>query len=104
ERAVARVKALAARRTTRAEGGPPHAEPDADTIAKAAATRAVTEVSRGDDGFARALNGSVVAIFPRFSALAPRITIEPEIADERGWVAGAFGAAGTNPETGGVGT
>jgi len=41
----------------------------------------------------------VAVVLPRFSDLAPRITIEPEIADERGWVAGAFGAAGITPET-----
>jgi hypothetical protein len=40
----------------------------------------------------------VHVVFPRFSALAPRITIEPEVADERGWVRGAFGAGGIAPE------
>jgi len=42
-------------------------------------------------------------VFPRFSDLAPRITIEPEIADERGWVRGAFGAAGVSPDVSVVG-
>src|SRR5688500_952039 len=98
ERAVARVRTLAARRTARAEGGAPQAERDAATIASAAATRAVTELRPGAPGFAKTLNGRVAAIFPRFSALAPRITIEPEIADERGYLTGTFGRAGVNVE------
>jgi hypothetical protein len=42
-------------------------------------------------------------VFPRFSDLAPRITIEAEVADERGWVHGAFGLAGVSPEVAVVG-
>jgi beta-N-acetylhexosaminidase len=94
ERSVARVRTLAARRTARAEGGPPHPERDAATIASAVATRAVTELRPGAPGFTRALNGRVVTIFPRFSDLAARITIEPEIADERGYLTTAFAGAG----------
>jgi hypothetical protein len=41
----------------------------------------------------------VAAIFPRFSSLASRITIEPEVADERGYLARAFAPAGITPET-----
>src|SRR6185295_19858422 len=62
------------------------------------ATRAVTEVGREPADLKRALNGRVTVVFPRFSDLAPRITIEPEIADERGWIAGAFGTAGITPQ------
>ncbi|HBH00470.1 MAG TPA: hypothetical protein DDZ42_00910, partial [Candidatus Rokubacteria bacterium] len=53
----------------------------------------------GPPGFRRALNGRVAVVFPRFSELAAWITIEPEVADERGWVAGAFARAGIAPET-----
>jgi len=67
------------------------------------ATRAVTEVGREPADLKRALNGRVTVVFPRFSDLAPRITIEPEIADERGWVRGAFGAAGVSPDVSVVG-
>jgi hypothetical protein len=42
-------------------------------------------------------------VFPRFSELAPRITIEPEVADERGWVTAVFGQAGIAPEIAVVG-
>jgi hypothetical protein len=42
-------------------------------------------------------------VFPRFSDLAPRITIEAEVADERGWVRGAFGVAGITPDVAVVG-
>jgi len=40
----------------------------------------------------------VAAIFPRFSALAPRIFIEPAIQDERGWLGEAFAPVGITPE------
>jgi beta-N-acetylhexosaminidase len=99
EAAAERVRRLRLSRQARREGGPPAPEPDGRPLAQAIATRAVTEVGRAAADLKRPLNGRVVAIFPRFSDLAPRITIEPEIADERGWVAGAFGAAGINPET-----
>ena len=58
----------------------------------------MTEIGRGAPDLARALNGRVAVVFPRFSDLAPRITIEPEVADERGWIAGAFATAGIAPE------
>jgi beta-N-acetylhexosaminidase len=99
EAAAERVRRLRLLRSARREGGPPAPEPDARPLAQAIATRAVTEVGRGAVDLQRALNGRVTVVFPRFSDLAPRITIEPEIADERGWVAGAFGTAGITPET-----
>jgi beta-N-acetylhexosaminidase len=98
ERAVARVRALAERRTARAEGGPPAPDRDGAALASAMATRAVTMLSPGAPGVRRALNGRVTAVFPRLSELAARITIEPEVADERSYVATAFGAAGVNAE------
>jgi hypothetical protein len=90
---------MRARRTVRFEGGPPAAEPDAAPLARAIATRAVTVVSAGRPELRRALNGRVGVVFPRFSDLAPRITIEPEIAAEKAYIAGAFGTAGITPET-----
>ena len=98
ELSAARVRALRERRVARAEGGAPAAERDGGPLAMAIATRAVTEVTRGRAEFARALNGRVCVVFPRFSELAPRITIEPEMCDEAGWVRGAFGAAGVAVE------
>jgi hypothetical protein len=67
------------------------------------ATRAVTEVGSSVPGLARALNGNVLVVFPRFSDLAARITIEPEVANERGWVTAAFAPAGITPATAVVG-
>ncbi len=99
EAAAARVSRLRLARGARREGGPPAAEPEGPPLARAIAARAVTEVGRGGADLRRALNGRVTVVFPRFSDLAPRITIEPAVADERGWVAGAFGAAGIAPET-----
>jgi beta-N-acetylhexosaminidase len=97
EAAAERVRRLRLARSARREGGEPAPEPDGRPLAQAIATRAVTEVSRGAPGLSRALNGQVHVVFPRFSDLAPRITIEPEVADERGWVRGAFGVAGITP-------
>ena len=98
EAAAERVRRLRLARGPRREGGPPAPEPDGRPLAQAIATRAVTELGRGAPDLARALNGRVAVVFPRFSDLAPRITIEPEVADERGWIAGAFATAGIAPE------
>jgi hypothetical protein len=103
EAAAARVRRLRLSRAERREGGEPAPEPDGRALAQAIAARAVTEVSRGAPDLARALNGRVLVVFPRFSELAARITIEPEVADERGWVSGAFGSAGIAPEVAVVG-
>jgi beta-N-acetylhexosaminidase len=94
ELAAARVRALRERRGPRTEGGPPAAERDGGALAMAIATRAVTEVTRGRSEFARSLNGRVCVVFPRFSELAARITIEPEMHDEAGWVRRTFAASG----------
>jgi beta-N-acetylhexosaminidase len=103
EAAAERVRRLRLARTARREAGEPRPEADGRALAAAVATRAVTEVGRGAPDLARALNGRVLVVFPRFSDLAARITIEPEVADERGWIAGAFGAAGIAPESAVVG-
>jgi beta-N-acetylhexosaminidase len=98
EAAAARVRALREKRTVRAEGGPPAPERDGETLAKAMAARAVTEIGTGRGAFTRALNGRVLAIFPRFSELAARITIEPEVCDEAAWVRAAFALGGVSAE------
>lgn len=99
EQAVERIRRLRARRSARFEGGAPAPEPDGAPLAWAIATRAVTRVAPGRPGFTRALNGRVAVVFPRFSELAARITIEPEVADERAYLARAFARAGIEPET-----
>ena len=99
EASVERVHRMRARRTTRFEGGPPATEPDAAPLARAIATRAVTVVAAGRPELRRALNRRVGVVFPRFSDLAPRITIEPEVAAETAYIAGAFGPAGITPQT-----
>ncbi|MGH7393097.1 MAG: hypothetical protein ACREM3_27140, partial [Candidatus Rokuibacteriota bacterium] len=67
--------------------------------ARAIATRAVVELGAGRAPFARALNGRVAVVFPRFSELAARITIEPAVCDEKGWVEAAFAPSGVTPGT-----
>ena len=103
EASVERVRRLRDRRAARFEGGPPAQEADATPLARAIATRAVTIVAPGRPDLRRALNGRVGVVFPRFSDLAPRITIEPEIASETAYIADAFGRAGVTPTTSLVG-
>src|SRR5437870_6556540 len=101
EAAAQRVRKLGESRGPRSEGGTPAPEPEGPPLAMAMAiaTRAVTVVSPGQPGFRRALNERVTVIFPRFSELAPRITIEPEVAQETQYVGDTFARAGIHPET-----
>jgi beta-N-acetylhexosaminidase len=97
--AVERVRQLRQARAHRFEGGAPRPEPDGAPLAMALATRAVTLVTPGTERFARRLNGQVAVVFPRFSDLAARIMIEPELTDEKGYLARAFGTVGIEPTT-----
>jgi len=97
EAAADRVRRLREARSERFEGGEPRPEPEGAPLAMAMATRAVTVVRPGPPGFTRALNGRVAVIFPRFSDLAPRITIESALCDEPAYLARAFGLAGISP-------
>jgi beta-N-acetylhexosaminidase len=99
EASAERVRRLRERGRARFEGGAPAPEPDGQPLAMAIATRAVTRVAPGRLDFPRALNGRVAVVFPRFSELAPRITIESEVADERAYLARAFAPLGIAPET-----
>ena len=47
--------------------------------------------------FSRALNGRVVAIFPRLSSLADRITVEDTMLDERSFVTKGMAPYGLEP-------
>jgi beta-N-acetylhexosaminidase len=98
EAAAERVRRLREEAGPRRAGGAPAPERDGPALAMAIATRAVTQVSPGRAGLRRALNGRVLVCFPRFSALAPRITIEPEVADEAGYLTAAFGRVGVRAE------
>ena len=97
EAAADRVRRLRLSRASRFDDGPLVPEPDGLPLARAMATRAVTQVAPGPPDFRRALNDRVAVIFPRFSDLAPRITIEREICDERPYLARIFGAGGVAP-------
>jgi beta-N-acetylhexosaminidase len=97
ESAAERVRRLRETRRARFEGGAPRPEPDGEPLAMAIATRAVTTVRPGPAGLSRALNGRVTVIFPRFSGLASRITVEAELCDEEGYVSRVFGVAGISP-------
>jgi beta-N-acetylhexosaminidase len=97
ERSAARIDALAARRSTRFEGGPPRPERDGEPLAKALATRAVTPVTPSSAAFSRALNGKVAAVFPRLSSLAASITVEDAMLDEARFVTQALAPYGIDP-------
>jgi beta-N-acetylhexosaminidase len=103
EQSVARLDAVEARRGARFEGGEPRAEPDGAPLARAIATRAVTVVAPPPPGFRAALNGRVLAVFPRLSALADRITVEPAVQQETHYVTAAFAPYGIAPEVAVVG-
>ena len=98
EKSMARLDALDARRPERVTGGAPRAEADGEPLARAMAARAVTVVAAPDAGWRPALNGKVLAIFPRLSALADRITIEPAMQDEPRYLREAMAPHGVQPE------
>jgi beta-N-acetylhexosaminidase len=97
EASVARLDTLQAKRAARFEGGAPRPERDGEPLARALATRAVTWVSPPGPAFRRALNGKVVAVFPRLSSLADRITIEDAMIDEARFVMSTLAAHGVAP-------
>ena len=99
EQSAHRIRALRDSRGPRFDGGPPHAERDGEPLAMAMAAGAVTRLTPARPDFTRRLNGSVAVVFPRFSDLAPRITIERELCDESGYLTRAFGALGVTPES-----
>jgi beta-N-acetylhexosaminidase len=98
EASMARLDALDAKRPERVTGGAPRAEADGEPLARAMAARAVTVVAAPDPRWRRALNGRVLAIFPRLSALADRITIEPAMQDEPRYLREAMAPHGVQPE------
>src|ERR1700682_5500616 len=97
ERSAMRLDDLQAKRASRFDGGPPRPERDGETLAKALATRAGTPVTQPSAAFTRALNGKVVAICPRLSLLADRITIEDSMLDEARYVTQALAPYGIEP-------
>src|SRR4029077_21238151 len=97
EKSAARLDALQGRRSARFDGGAPRPERDGEPLAKARATLGATSVTPPSAAFRRALNGRVVAIFPRLSSLADRITVEDTMLDERGFVTEALAPCGVEP-------
>ena len=67
-------------------------------LAKAMATQAVTLIQPGPADLKRRFNGAVSVVFPRFSSLADRITIEPALLDETAYLKAAVGSFGITPE------
>jgi beta-N-acetylhexosaminidase len=98
EASVERIGRLRAKRAGRFEGGEPRAEVPGMPLAKAMATQAVTLIQPGPADLKRRLNGAVSVVFPRFSSLAGRITIEPALLDETAYLKAAFGSFGITPE------
>ena len=60
----------------------------------------MTVVAGGDAlaGWRRRLNGRVLAVFPRLSSLADRITVEPAMQDEPRYLAAAMAPHGITPD------
>lgn len=98
EASVARLDRLQARRAGRFAGGPPRPEPDGEALAAALAGGGVTWVREPAPGWRAGLRGPVVAVFPRLSSLADRITVEPVMGDEARFVREALASHGLAPE------
>jgi hypothetical protein len=67
------------------------------------AARAATLVTAPAPAVRHALNGRVLAVFPRLSALADRITVEPGVLDEARYVHAALAPHGIAPAVAVVG-
>jgi beta-N-acetylhexosaminidase len=98
EASVERIERLKAKRSRRFEGGPPRSEVGGPPLAKAIATHAVTLIQAGAGDLRGRFNGTVGVIFPRFSSLADRITIEKPLLNEAAYLSGAFAMFGVKPE------
>jgi beta-N-acetylhexosaminidase len=98
ELAAERVRRFRAARGPRFAEGSAESDRDGAALAMAIATRAVTVVKAGRPDFRRRLNDRVSVVFPRFSDLAPRITIEAEFMDEAAYVRRAFARIGVAAE------
>jgi beta-N-acetylhexosaminidase len=96
--AAERIRRLCPPDSPRFTPGPPHAEPDGPALAGAMATRAVTLAASVPGDLARRLNGRVTVVFPRLSDLAARITIEPELMDEKKYLSRTFATIGIEPD------
>ena len=98
EASIERIQRLETRRPVRFEGGQPRPEVGGSPLAKAIATQAVTLIQPGPADLKKCFNGTVGVIFPRFSWLADRITIEKPLLNEAAYLSGAFAMFGVNPE------
>lgn len=97
ELSVARLETLAARRPARFDGGAPRPERDGMPLARALATHAATVLAPHPPGWLRRLNGRVLVVFPRLSALADRISVEDAMLDEAAYVRRALAPYGIAP-------
>lgn len=98
ERTVARLDMLGARRASRFEDGEVLPERDGERLARAMAARAVTPIGPPPAAWRERLNGRVLAVFPRLSSLADRITVEAAMIDEKGYLATTMAPHGITPE------
>jgi beta-N-acetylhexosaminidase len=98
EQSVARLDALASKRPVRFEDAPARAERDGVALAARLAEGGTTVVAPPPPEWRRRLGGRVVAVFPRLSSLADRITVEPAMRDEVAYVQQAMRRHGVAPE------
>jgi len=98
EASVERIERLRAKREVGGEVEPPRCEIEGTPLAKAIATRAVTLIQPGPADLKKRFNGTVSVIFPRFSSLADRITIENALLDEAGYLREEFSRYGVEPQ------
>jgi beta-N-acetylhexosaminidase len=99
EESVDRIGKLKLKRENRFARGEPVAEPEGTLLAEKICREAV-RVLQDEGRFLPLGRGqpSLGVIFPRFSALAARIMIEPEVLDETGFVREEFRKFGLHPQ------
>jgi beta-N-acetylhexosaminidase len=98
ETSLERIDRLQAERSERCAGGPPRAEPDGAALASTMARQGARIVAGSRWGSTRRGADGLLAVFPRLSELADRITVEAAMRDEASWLRAALGRHGVTSE------
>lgn len=98
ETSVERIGKLQGRRNARFDAGPPAPEAEGPELAMMISRAAVTILREGVGDLPARAARSAGVVFPRLSALAPRISIEPALLDEAAFLHSRLAGFGVTPE------
>jgi len=98
ETSVERIGRLESRRSARFDAGPPAPEADGPELALKISRAAVTIFREGVPDLKARAARSLGVVYPRLSALAPRISIEPALLDEEAFLRSRLACFGVTPE------